>query len=472
MCLFMLEAAVSFTPQRGLSLGARWNSKLGQAFEGRPAAMQRETLEVASKHGRRLNCKTKVTAPYGQGKGMAVGSGMVEVKQEADDVAQHLQELNPAEMEAIWFQVKQEIKEEMEAEAWPSSAAASVEKEVESEVRIKKEPVDAEMPKRRRLIARDLRTSAGLLDPVAVKKEAVDQTEVKQEACDTAFDCKQELTAEEMEAMWLEVKQEIKEEMEAEVTGAGQAADVSGTSVKREVAGQVKTEVKVKQELLEEGNQDGSFHDSQCKQPADPATPKRRRLTRRDLETPAKQAMDTAPAEQETSKQVKVKHEVKTELALEQGAKLASSKMDSDWLEVKQEVSTDMGNDDSLLSMPAGIKREVNFLVTQSSAVPGITVKREREEDEMPAPAKGVPQLSAVKEEDRVCFRAHQGKSASLAPRCGIPYMEVLQDLPCRRYRATPWMPLRGKLLPGPSSAYSSGLPRPGLLLGAKGVRT
>ena len=466
MCLFMLEAAGSFTPQRGPSPGASWNSKLGQAFEGRPAAMQRETLEVARNHGSILNCKTKVTAPYGQGKGMALGSGMVEVKQEADDVAQHLQELNPAEMEAIWFQVKQEIKEEMEAEAWPSSAAAFVKKEVESEVRIKEEPVDAEMPKRRRLIGRDLRTSAGLLDAVAVKKEAKDQTEVKQEACDTAFDCKQELTAEEMEAMWLEVKQEIKEEMEAEVTGGGQAADVSGTSVKREV----KTQVKVKQELLEEGNQDGSFHDSQCKQPAHLATPKRRRLTRRNLETPAKQAMDTAPAEQETSKQVKVKHEVKTELALEQGPKLASSK-NSDMLEVKQEVSTDMGTDDCVLSMPAGIKREVNCLVTQSSAVPG-TVKREREEDEMPAPAKGVPQLSAVKEEDRVCFRAHQGKSASLAPRCGIPYMEVLQDLPCRRYRATPWMPLRGKLLPGPSSAYTSGPPRPGLLLGAKGVRT
>ena len=61
--------------------------------------------------------------------------------------------------------------------------------------------------------------------------------------------------------------------------------------VKREVAG----EVKIKRELLEEGNQDRALHDSQCKQPADPATPKRRRLTRRDLETPAKQAMETMP---------------------------------------------------------------------------------------------------------------------------------------------------------------------------------
>ena len=398
MCVLMLEAAVSFMLQCGLSLEARWNSKRGQAFEGRPAAMQKETLKITCKHGRRLNCKTKVTAPDSQGKGVAPGSGVI-VKQEADDAAQHLQERNPAEMEAMWLQVKQEIKEEMDAEAWSSSAAVfsdvCVKKEAASEVKVKQEPVDGAMSKRRRRTRDNMKACGGLLDPVAVKKEALDQTEVKQEADDRAIECKQELTPEEMEALWLEIKQEIKEEMEAEASAAGQAQDVSGGLVKREVAG----EVKVKRELLEEGNQDGSFHDSQCKQPADPATPKRRRLTRRDLETPAKQAAEVAPGKQDALSQVKVKQEVKTERASH-----TPSRMESNWLEVKQEVNTEMGTDCSLSSMPAGIKREVNCLVAQSSTVAGITVKKELVEDEMPTQAKGVPRLSAVKEEDRVVF--------------------------------------------------------------------
>ena len=56
------------------------------------------------------------------------------------------------------------------------------------------------------------------------------------------------------------MKQEIKEEMEAEGcrAGAGEAEHVSWTSVKREVAG----EVKMKRELLDEGNQDRACHDS------------------------------------------------------------------------------------------------------------------------------------------------------------------------------------------------------------------
>ena len=147
-----------------------------EACAARPTGVHGETSEVSAKHGRRLNGKTKVT-------------NMVEVKEEADHdgAAQHLQELTPAEMEAMWLQVKQEIKEEMDAEAWPSSAAAPVKKEVASEVTVKQEPVDGAMPKRRRLTGLDLPTSAGVQHRVAIKKEALDQTEVKQEDEDTGL---------------------------------------------------------------------------------------------------------------------------------------------------------------------------------------------------------------------------------------------------------------------------------------------
>ena len=50
--------------------------------------------------------------------------------------------------------------------------------------------------------------------PVRKAPWAVDQTLVQQEACDTAFDCKMQVTAKETEALWLQIKQEIKEEME------------------------------------------------------------------------------------------------------------------------------------------------------------------------------------------------------------------------------------------------------------------
>ena len=325
-----------------------------EALQARPAAVREETSKVTARHGRRLNSKTKVT-------------NMVEVKEEADHAAQHLQELTPAEMEAMWLQVKQEVKEEMDSETPPSSVGAamgsdgdSVKKEVGSEVKIKQEPVDGATPKRRRLSRRELQMSAGLLDLAAIKKEALDRAEVKQEADDQALECKQELTPEEMEALWLEIKQEIKEEMEAEASAAGQAKDVSGGLVKREVAG----EVKVKRELLEEGNQDRALHDSQCKQPADPATPKRRRLTRRDLETPAKQAMETIPSKQQVCNQLKVKQEVKTEPSSPEGCRPEHSKKDGLWLEVKQEIKEE--------SRSAGVKREVNAL-----AVAGMTVKKE-----------------------------------------------------------------------------------------------
>ena len=225
------------------------------------------------------------------------------------------------------------------------------------------------------------------------------QTDVKQEVDDTAFDCKQELTPQEMEALWLEIKQEIKEEMEAEGcrAGAGEAEHVSWTSVKREVAG----EVKIKRELLEERNQDRALHDSQCKQPADPATPKRRRLTRRDLDTPAKQAVETATVKQEWSKQVRVKQEVKTEHALEGGPKLTPFNMrtESDWLEVKQEVNEDATMDGSTVSRAARIKREVTGLALRSSTLKGIAVKQELKDD-IGTQSKGLPTLSAVKEED------------------------------------------------------------------------
>ena len=292
---------------------------------------------------------------------------MIEVKQEADPDGA-AEELTPAEMEAMWLQVKQEIKEEMDAEAWPSSAAAPVKKEVASEVTVKQEPVDGAMPKRRRLTGLDLPTSAGgVQHRVAIKKEALDQTEVKQEDEDQCAQHQRELTPEEMETLWLEIKQEIKEEMEAEAAGVGQAADVSRAWVKTEVADEVKTEVKIKRELPEEGNQDGSLHDSQNTQPADPATPKRRRLTRRDLETPAKQAMDTAPGKQELSNQVRIKKEVKTERALQEGRKLTPSERDGLPLEVKQEISEETTSD---------IKQEV-MGVGESSAAAGITVKKE-----------------------------------------------------------------------------------------------
>ena len=357
----------TFRPLSGPILEARWNWKLGPAME---------TSKVTAGHGRRLNSKTKVT-------------NMVEVKEEADHAAQHLQELTPAEMEAMWLQVKQEVKEEMDSEAPPSSVGAamgsdgdSVKKEVGSEVNIKQEPVDGATPKRRRFSRRELQTSAGLLDLVAIKKEALDRTEVKQEADDQARECKQELTPEEMEALWLEIKQEIKEEMEAEGcrAGAGEAEHVSWTSVKREVAG----EVKIKRELLEEGNQDGSFHDSQRKQPGDPATPKRRRLTRRDLETPAKQAMETWAGKQETSDQVKVKQEVKTETC-------------SLRFKVKQETI----EEPALPSTSVDIKNEVSGLATQPSKF--ITVKKELLDD-MSTQPQGHPSLLAVKEEERVGF--------------------------------------------------------------------
>ena len=82
---------------------------------------------------------------------------------------------------------------------------------------------------------------------------------------------------------------------------------------------------------LKKGIRIGLFHDSQNKQPADPATPKRRRLTRRDLETPAKQAMDTAPGKQELSNQVRIKKEVKTERMLcKEGRKLTPFNMRTD----------------------------------------------------------------------------------------------------------------------------------------------
>ena len=342
--------------QSGPILEARWNSECGPAMEteeARSAAAREETSKVTTRHGRRLNGKTKVT-------------NLLEVKEEMDyDAAQDLQELTPAEVEALWLQVKQEIKEEMEAEAWPSSAAAPVKKEVASEVMVKQEPVDGGTSKRRRL-----QTPAGLLDPVAIKKEAMHQADVKHEVDDQA--CKDELTPEEMEAMWLEVKQEIKEEMEAEVTGAGQTADVSGTSVKRQVVDGVKTEVRVKRELLDDGNQDGSIHDSQREQPADPATPKRRRLTRRDLETPAKQAVDTAPPKQERANQVKVKKEVKTEHTSQDGRKRMPSEMERILFEVKQEISEGTASD---------IKQEVNG-VFEASIAEGITVKKELLEDD------------------------------------------------------------------------------------------
>ena len=326
---------------------------------------------------------------------------MQEVKEEEgsdDETFESFGEVTPAEMEAMWLQVKHEIKEETDAEAWPSSAAdfseACIKKEVGSEVRIKQEPLDVVMPKRRRLTERDLRTSAGPLDPVAVKKEAVDQTEVKQQGSNTAFDCKEELTAEEMEALWLEVKQEIKEEVEAEAGRAGQGAEVSWTSVKREV----KAEVKVKRELLEEENQDGSFHDSRRKQPA-LATPKRRRLARRDLETPAKQAVATFPTKQEGSNQVRVKQEVKSEHALQEGPQLTQCKIECDWLEVKLEANEDSTTGDSSVSRAAHIKRELHGLALHSSTVEGITVKKELKDD-LATHAKGLPAVSAVKEEE------------------------------------------------------------------------
>ena len=308
-----------------------------------------EALQASGvlRHGRRLNGKTKVT-------------NIVEVKEEADPDG-GTQELTPAEIEAIWLQVKREIKEEMDSENLPSSVSGamdtgdSVKKEVASEVKIKQELVDGVTPKRRGLSGR-VQQSAGFLDP-AIKKE------VKQEADD--HDCKQELTAEEMEAMWLEIKQEIKEEMEAEATGICEAEHVSKASVKREVAG----EVKVKRELLEHENQDGSFHDSQCKQPADLATPKRRRLTRRDLETPSKQDMGTIPSKQQACNQVKVKQEVKTEPSLPEGSRPEHSKKDGLWLEVKQEINE--------VSRSAGVKKEVNGL-----AVAGIAVKKELVEED------------------------------------------------------------------------------------------
>ena len=168
-----------------------------EACAARPTGVHGETSEVSAKHGRRLNGKTKVTDPNGPWKGMALGSGMIEVKQEADPDGA-AEELTPAEMEAMWLQVKQEVKEEMDSEAPPSSVGAamgsdgdSVKKEVGSEVKIKQEPVDGATPKRRRLSRRELQTSAGLLDLVAIKKEALDRTEVKQEADDQA----QELSA-------------------------------------------------------------------------------------------------------------------------------------------------------------------------------------------------------------------------------------------------------------------------------------
>ena len=328
-----------------------------------------EALQASGvlRHGRRLNGKTKVT-------------NIVEVKEEADPDG-GTQELTPAEMEAIWLQVKREIKEEMDSENLPSSVSGAmdtgdfVKKETASEVKIKQELVDGVTPRRRGLSGR-VQHSAGLLDPVAIKKE------VKQEADD--HDCKQELTAEEMEAMWLEIKQEIKEEMEAEATGICEGEHVSRASVKREIAG----EVKVKRELLEEENQDRVFHDSHCTQPADPATPKRRRLTRRDLETPAKQPMEIIPRKQQACNQAEVKQEVKTET---HGP-----------LKVKQELHDEKTKDPSLLNTSVGIKKEVIGLAAQSSTLKVITVKKEPLEDDMTMQAKEHPSLLAVKEEERV----------------------------------------------------------------------
>ena len=62
-----------------------------------------------------------------------------------------------------------------------------------------------------------------------------------------------------------------------------------------------------------------------------------------------------------TVKQVRVKQEVKTERALEGGPKLTpfNMRMESDWLEVKQEVKEDATTSGSTASRAARIKREV-----------------------------------------------------------------------------------------------------------------
>ena len=151
--------------------------------------------------------------------------------------------------------------------------------------------------------------------------------------------------------------------------------------------------------------------------------------------------------------------------------------------------------DGSTVSRAARIKREVTGLALRSSTLKGIAVKQELKDD-IGTQSKGLPTLSAVKEEDPAgwsfCLKLGQGwgKSvrvfrqilvtvslgyfaASLASE--HKFLEVLQALPfwigLVPAQGTHWMPLWRKPPPGPSSACYSGLPRPGLPLGPSGRR-
>ena len=164
----------------------------------------------------------------------------MQVKEELGDNHEILPELGSAEAAAIWQQVKKEIKEEMQQEM----GFAVIPEIAFAEQRVKEEPKEdpdgTVASKRRRLTRKgqpNKESTAKWTGPASVKKEVDGEVRVKKELVDSPG-----LEKVKSDALLLQVSQKIKEELgQSDLAGASAAAPTARFPVKKEQVADAKS---------------------------------------------------------------------------------------------------------------------------------------------------------------------------------------------------------------------------------------
>ena len=255
------------------------------------------------------------------------------------------------EMQDLWWRVKQEIKEKMEADLRPSSLdeatlvqEVGVKEEVSEENNKSGTAAKAEpkpVVKRRRLTRRDMQEHMQSQGPKRAKKEFADGVKVKEEQ-----GAEQEADLEnprnsgfEIDDLWWRVKYEIKEEMEPDSRLSNLAVLEVGVKEEIEEAQHQDVESYPSEAASEERIPQLSSKDAKGQARIKPEpTPfaKRRRLTRRDMQEPT-QTEDPTKKEFTDGAKVKTEKHVQLQSSLEPAEE--TMEMDDLWLRVRKEIN-------------------------------------------------------------------------------------------------------------------------------------
>ena len=251
-------------------------------------------------------------------------------KEKPDDIQVKQEESDDQDAHALWLQVKKEIKDEMQQDqnccldVGATIAGHEVKQEAKLEV---EEKVDAgndpvglpstPRAKRRRLTRWNMRekpAGTGTVAQASIKKEKPDDAQVKQEKSNDL----------DHHALWLQVKQEIKEEMQQDQIDCLGV----GTAIARH---EVKQEVKEEVEEKDVGSDPVGLAIS--------STPpsKKRHLARKETKIKREKSDDRkAPQDKPDGRWPQVKSEIKEELGKEDST--------ADSIKIKKEHIVDAGS--------------------------------------------------------------------------------------------------------------------------------